>query len=338
MGDMMNVIKEKIVASLNVVKTLFVKKEKNSSKKKNNFRNSRSFLKFEMKVIVLSLMVIIPIIETVFAINVYAFKSKDNITRYVSKAIPYPAVFTMSGISTVSDYWMEKDYIEHFYDSTKQTGFNEDDLSKQILMQEAENVIIKRESIAYKVSVSQTEVDEAMSQIYEGNGGTEEVEKALKDLYGLSISEFKRLVKTQLLRDKINKDVIERVTARHILIRVEEGATEEVIQEAKNRIDSYVNEIKAGLSFEEAANKYSEDVGSNQDGGLLEAFARGDMVEEFEKVAFSTPIGEISEPFRTSFGWHILKSESKTGYVDKSFETWVSDLIDQNFVINLYKD
>ncbi|OQB05925.1 MAG: Foldase protein PrsA 1 precursor [bacterium ADurb.Bin212] len=311
---------------------LIKKSNAKNSTKKTSKQTSRRGLSFLAIVIIL-----IFLVEFSFALSIYAFKSTDNITKSVAKAIPYPAVFAASGVSTVNDFWAEKEYIEHFYNSTKQTDYSEEDLVKQILKQEAENVIIKKEAITYKKSVSKEEIEESMAQIYEGNGGEEEVEKALQDLYGLSVDEFKNLVEIQLLRDKINKEVIARVVARHILIRVEEGASEEVVNEAKTRITGYLTEIKNGLSFDEAANKYSEDVGSNQNGGLLESFARGDMVEEFEKVAFSSAIGDISEPFQTSFGWHILKVEEKTGYVEESFDNWIDELMAKNMVIYLFK-
>lgn len=277
--------------------------------------------------------------EFAFAITIYVFKVNNTITNRVAAIVPYPAAFTTSGVVTVSKYWKEKKYIEHFYASTKQEAVNSDDLSAQILKQEAENEIIAKEAIQFKISVSSKEVDDSMNQIYQSNGGQEEVEKALQDLYGLNVSEFKDLVRTQLLRDSINKEVIKHVTVRHILIRVDEGAAQDKVDEAKARITGYLNEIKNGtITFEDAAKKYSEDVGSNQDGGLLESFGRGDMVKEFEDVAFATKTGEISEPFRTSFGWHILKVESSSGYIDKSFDDWLASLMKNNLVIYLYKD
>lgn len=330
---------KKVLSSLKKVALSFKKSNllKRSGLKSRNNTKQRLSAKKGLSLLAI-LIILIFLVEFSFAISIYAFKSKDNITRSVAKAIPYPAVFAASGVSTVSDFWTEKEYIEHFYNSTKQTDYSEEDLVQQILKQEAENVIIKKEAITYKKSVSDQEIEESMAQIYEGNGGEEEVGKALEDLYGLGIEDFKKLVEIQLLRDKINKEVIARVVARHMLIRVEEGATEEVINEAKTRITGYLSEIKSGLSFEEAANKYSEDVGSNQNGGLLEAFARGDMVEEFEQTAFSSAVGDISEPFRTSFGWHILKVEEKTGHVEKSFDDWIGELMAKNMVVYLYKD
>ena len=324
--------------SFSRVKSISLKRRapKGASPNKTNVdkvKNAESLL----RKIAIGLIVGLFVIEFAFAISIYVFKSSDNITRTMASIIPYPAAFTTAGVVTVSKYWKEKDYIEHFYASTKQSTLDPKELSKQILQQEAENQIIKKESIAYKIGVSKSDINEAMAQIYESNGGEEEVSKALRDLYGLSVNEFKALVKTQLLRDTMNKEVIKHATVEHILIRVEEGAAQEKIDEAKARLDGYVAEINAGLTFEDAAKKYSEDVGSNQEGGLLEPFARGDMVAEFENVAFATKPGEMSAVFRTSFGWHILKVISFSGYVDKSFDDWLAGLLKNNLVIYLYR-
>lgn len=311
------------------------KKLPSNGKKRFKIEDPKQFA----KMLLIALVMVIFTVELVFGVMIYGFKMDNTATKSIAKIIPYPAAFTASGIVTVSQYWNERDYIEHFYASTKQESLNSTDLSSQILKQEAENAIIKKEAIQYKINVSNKDVDAAMEEIYTNNGGQAEVEKALQDLYGLNVASFKNLVRTQLLRDAINKNVIKHVKVRHILIRLEEGADQTKIDEAKARIDSYRKEITDGTtSFEEAAKKYSEDVGSNSEGGELEAFARGDMVKEFEDVAFATPVGEISEPFRSSFGWHILQTQSVTGYADTGFDEWLDNLMKNNLFIRLYSE
>ena len=188
-----------------------------------------------------------------------------------------------------------------------------------------------------KIVVSKEEVDLAMNQIAETNGGEGEISKALEELYGLSVGEFRKLVSNQLLRDKINKELISRVSVRHILVRVVEDATDAQVEETKQKITGYRNEIINGLDFSEAAKKYSEDVGSNEDGGKLEAFSRSEMVAEFEDVAFSAKTGEISEPFKTSFGWHFMEVLEKRGEIDMSFEDFLAQLRARAVTVQLYR-
>ncbi len=84
------------------------------------------------------------------------------------------------------------------------------------------------------------------------------------------------------------------IRASHILVK-EEGEAKEIS-----------NEIKEGLSFEEAAGKYSI-CPSKEKGGDLGEFGRGQMVPEFEEVAFIIEEGKISEPVKTEFGYHLIK-------------------------------
>lgn len=84
------------------------------------------------------------------------------------------------------------------------------------------------------------------------------------------------------------------VRAQHILVRNAADAVK------------IKKEIENGGSFEYYAQKYSL-CPSGQKGGDLGYFKRGDMVPEFEKKAFSMNVGEISNPIRTNFGWHIIR-------------------------------
>lgn len=88
------------------------------------------------------------------------------------------------------------------------------------------------------------------------------------------------------------------VRASHILVDTKAEA-----QTLKNKIDK-------GESFEALAKKYSK-CPSGQNGGDLGYFRRGDMVKEFEDSAFSLPVGEVSQPVKTQFGWHLIKVTDK---------------------------
>ena len=94
--------------------------------------------------------------------------------------------------------------------------------------------------------------------------------------------------------------------AKHILKLFPQNATDEQKAECKVKIDSIYELLKAGANFEELAKAESQD-GSARNGGELGWFGRGRMVQPFEDIAFSLADGEISEPFATRFGYHIVK-------------------------------
>ncbi|MDH3884655.1 MAG: SurA N-terminal domain-containing protein [Desulfobacterales bacterium] len=98
------------------------------------------------------------------------------------------------------------------------------------------------------------------------------------------------------------------VEARHILIKLGPDANAEEVESARQRIETVLEMAKEGRDFAELAKQYSEGPTKTQ-GGNLGAFRREAMVKPFADKAFSMKAGEISEPVRTRFGWHIIKVE-----------------------------
>ncbi len=97
-----------------------------------------------------------------------------------------------------------------------------------------------------------------------------------------------------------------KIQAAHIL-KMAQGNDPEINAKARHQIDSIYGIVKADPSkFSDLATRFSDDRGSARQGGMLPWFGSGEMVAEFDSVAFSMPDNSISEPFRTAFGWHII--------------------------------
>ena len=86
--------------------------------------------------------------------------------------------------------------------------------------------------------------------------------------------------------------------ARHILV------------ESKDKARDLFEKIPTA-DFATLARQYSKDPGSKDQGGELGFFGRGQMVPQFEEVAFKLKRGEVGEPFETQFGWHIVKVDER---------------------------
>lgn len=99
----------------------------------------------------------------------------------------------------------------------------------------------------------------------------------------------------------------ESAVASHILVETEEKAKE------------VLKEIEGGMSFEDAAKKYST-CPSKEEGGNLGEFSRGKMIPEFEEAAFAMEVDTISEPVKSQFGYHIIKLVDKNEASLSSFE------------------
>ncbi|NLX62414.1 MAG: peptidylprolyl isomerase [Tissierellia bacterium] len=143
--------------------------------------------------------------------------------------------------------------------------------------------------------------------------GLNEEEDFINELEKVKASILKQYAIRKLLADvKVTEEEIlefyknekdnfiepEKVRAKHILVETEEKAKE------------ILEEIKNGLSFEEAAKKHST-CPSKTVGGDLGEFPRGKMVPEFEEAAFALEEGEISQPVKSQFGYHLIKLVSK---------------------------
>ncbi len=128
----------------------------------------------------------------------------------------------------------------------------------------------------------------------------------------LSPGEISQPVKTPggfhllLLEDKRGGKVqlVEQTKVRHILLTPNEIRSAE---QTRRLINDLYQRLREGQPFDELARRYSDDAASGSQGGDLGWTQNGQMVPEFEQVMNSTAKGEISEPFESRFGWHILQ-------------------------------
>ncbi len=128
--------------------------------------------------------------------------------------------------------------------------------------------------------------------------------------YNTPKGQISDIVKTQygyhILKVNDRRPVPQEVTVAHIMISTRNEMSEE---DAKKRIEEIHQKVKQGESFEELARQFSQDPGSSQKGGALSRFGSGRLNSPvFEQTAFSLKnAGDISEPVKTDFGWHIIK-------------------------------
>ncbi|MVO07589.1 peptidylprolyl isomerase [Flavobacterium sp. TP390] len=128
-----------------------------------------------------------------------------------------------------------------------------------------------------------------------------------------------QLAKNYLNDSKVTNGLIEEayqrikneVRASHILVLVDESATPQDTLKAYNAIMNLKSRAEGSEGFDAIAAKYSEDPSAKENKGDLGYFTAFKMVYPFENAAFSTPVGSISKPFRTRFGYHIIKVTDK---------------------------
>jgi peptidyl-prolyl cis-trans isomerase C len=108
------------------------------------------------------------------------------------------------------------------------------------------------------------------------------------------------------------------VKARHILIRmqgsrvpVRDGHKDLTDDEALAKAKEVRAKIVAGAKFEDQAKIESDDTGSGENGGDLGTFGAGQMVPEFDEVVFKAPVGQVTEPIKTAYGYHLILVEER---------------------------
>jgi parvulin-like peptidyl-prolyl isomerase len=185
---------------------------------------------------------------------------------------------------------------------------------KKLLMQQAEES---------NVTVSQAMVDSVLQVQYSHYGGQEKFNEMMTN-HGINIDFINNDIKSnltinKLLQEKLNgttvvtdEDILaeyntdKTASVRHILLMTQDKS-DSAKAEIRKKMEDILAEAKSGADFAKLAEKYTEDPGSKDKGGLYENFTKGRMVKPFEDAAFSVPVGEISDIVETRYGYHILK-------------------------------
>lgn len=231
------------------------------------------------------------------------------------------------------------------------------DTGKTPSREAALNSIINRKLIAMKIKeldikVSDDEVKQAIEDVKKQNNISQEtLVEALKN-QGISYEQYRTQIREQLerlrlvsqeVRSKIQiteKDIRDYYTAnpekyekeetyhaRLITLNIPSNASNAEIKRIKDSISAIYAEAKSGKSFEDLARKNSQDP-SAKEGGDLGPFKRGEMLPEFDNVLTKLKPGEISEPFATQSGLHIVKLEGRSHGELQPFEQVKGDIAD----------
>lgn len=197
-------------------------------------------------------------------------------------------------------------------------------LKPSIVQMMIQDKLIKKDLEKNKIKIDDKEANDNFLKYVQNYGGKDNFDKMLED-YNMSADKFKETIKKDLIYKKHrewfdqnhplddkeiqdyfneNKDSLIQVDASHILVDDEETANE-----VKEKLDN-------GEDFAKLAKEYSKDTANSEKGGELGFFNKSAMVEEFSKAAFDLDVGEISEPVKTSFGWHIIKLNAKKDKVE----------------------
>jgi parvulin-like peptidyl-prolyl isomerase len=177
------------------------------------------------------------------------------------------------------------------------------------------------------VTVPKDSVTAYIDKIYKNMGGEKQFLQTLAS-EGMTLDDVKSDLKLNLTIQKFmestvlkNISVSDReveqaysgdryATVRHILMNTQ-NKSDSAKTETRKKMEDMQKRAKKGEDFSKLAKQYSEDPGSKNNGGLYEKFERGSMVQPFDSLAFSLPLGSVSEVFETPYGYHVMKVVSR---------------------------
>ncbi len=246
-------------------------------------------------------------------------------------------------IATVGDYIvLDSDIDKAFLEITSQGGSVKDITRCQMLGKLLEDKLYAHQAVQDSVKVTDAEIkslmDERLGFMLQQLGSMEKVVKYYKkDTEEEFRTYFFDILKENKLSSEMQKKIVDEVQitpeeVRHFFkklgkdelpvfgaemevaqIVVEPKITQAEKQKVIDRLNGFKKDIQEGSSFATKAVLYSQDPGSRSSGGFYKMTRKTPFVKEFKDVAFSLQEGEISEPFETEYGYHIIYLEKIKG-------------------------
>jgi parvulin-like peptidyl-prolyl isomerase len=196
-------------------------------------------------------------------------------------------------------------------------------LYKELAQSVAYSKILQKQAEEEGITVTDAHIDSILQVQYERAGGEE---KYLNFIFsnGANMETLRRDIRTSEIErmyfeklrfeeNPLRESEIDSAmkgdryaTIRHILLMFRGTVNDSDKEVIRTKMQGILKRARAGEDFAKLAREFSEDPGSKNNGGLFEA-EKGQLVPSFEKVAFSIPIGEISDIVETQYGYHILK-------------------------------
>ncbi|HEU4788808.1 MAG TPA: peptidylprolyl isomerase [Flavobacterium sp.] len=285
---------------------------------------------------------------------------KDSVVAVAKPVVSSGKKLKIDGVvATVGDYIvLDSDIDKGFLEITAQGGSTKDVTRCQILGRLLEDKLYAHQAVQDSVIVSDSEVkgmmDERLSYMIEQIGS---MDKLVKYYQKDSEEEFRTyffdVLKEQKLTSEMQKKIVEKVEITPEEVReffkkipvadlpvfgaelevaqivIKPKVTEEDKKKVIDKLNGFRKECLEGASFATKAVLYSEDPGSSKNGGYYKMTRKTPFVKEFKDVAFSLAEGEISEPFETQYGYHIIYVEKIKGQEIELRHILISPVVSQ---------
>ncbi len=285
------------------------------------------------RIVLISTGIIISLAVVFFAYclaALYRFDTTSGFIYRVTQVVPFPVAKTGSRFVAYENYLFELRHYTFFYENQQKLDFNSEagqqqlaEYKKRALDKVVNDAYVKELAKQNNVSVSNAEVDDQITILRRQNrlGGSEQAyEDALKQNFGWTVNDFRRVIKQRLLEQKV-------------LAAID--------TDTNQRAEKAFTLIKSGQKFEDVAKQYSEDDVSKARGGKFGFTidkANRDISAQTTDALFRLNPGEVSEIINTGYSLEIVKTLSKNDdkvegahivFNFKDLSTYINDLKDK---------
>jgi PPIC-type PPIASE domain len=267
------------------------------------------------------------------AVAIYTYDADNKVVTFADHLFPYPAAIVNRRSIPLSRLRLE---VRARLVYAGQHGLSTDRTAteKTVINQLINRALYADALNKAGIIVSDSDVTAKLNEIYSQIGSESDLVSFLHQNYGeaIGIEQFKVWVKESLVEAAVKQQVLEHATVSHILVAIPSDATPDQIESARVKAVSIKSKITADQPFATIAKQFSEDVASRDNNGQLGVTVRGDDAPvysaDFQNTVFTLPVGQVSDPVRSTYGWHLILVTDRSGNIDLSLKDYTAQLRD----------
>ena len=262
---------------------------------------------------------------------IYRHHTDNRWTKLVERIFPYPAVVINNTVIPLSRYREEVAALT-VHSEKQKIVTTQADIGRLVMNQFIDRTLYQQELTNYHIQISDKDVDNSLLDFDKQIGGQDKLAAYLQENYGptFGLAEFRLLLRDYLNQAAVQNQLLVHAEVRDIFFALPSNPTSDQVEAIRQKALGVRGKIPDAAHFADAAKQYSEDLNSRDKGGLLGTTTHGDdqpvISADFENTVFSIPVGQISQPVRSTQGWHLILVDKREGTLNESLKQLTSEL------------
>lgn len=257
-------------------------------------------------------------------VQIYPKKAETRLANNLSQLYPFPAAKVDASLVWSHQFLARLHFLNTFSaqapkDATSKPP-TDSELRKRVLEGLVEDRVVYLEAQKRNLRVTSEELKIA----FDKQGDPNEIKQKVRQLYDMSIIQYKQILAEQILKEKVKNAVLVRWHLRHILT-IDLGSA----NDAKKQ-------LTAGKDFAEVVKEFSQDGKSVDSGGDIGYWRKGELAAQIapglEEVVAKLAINQVSDPVQTQFGYQVVQLLERNDGADQSYEDWYKETLTKHQV------